>query len=194
MSKEDLREGGQLGPQVEDAIRLKNLQLQLLRRLGVAQMIEQEVGIEIPPLVLEDDPNQPPKVDLWRTALMGSPKEGFYSRKWHLNLLSLMLFDAGGKDIPKTTIRIRPYRLIDQRLKEGSTDTYFLDTETVSIEFSQDKHLKVAGDRITFEGDLATVNEELLAQVQTGIQEAFASPRVVLGTNEFRVLRKDSPQ
>lgn len=174
-------------PEIEEALRLQNPQLQLLRELGIAQMIEKETGLEIPQFVFQGDPSQPPKTDLWRTMRVAMPEEGWLSGKW--NFL-LMIPDAIHKDTPDTTIRVKPSRVVNKRLKEGSSDRFFFDTQTVLIEFTENRYLKVAGDKVTFEGDLTTVNEELLARVQTGIQEAFVNPQTVVGTTEFMLAGK----
>lgn len=177
MSQEDLR--GSMPEfndvELEEAMRRQNPQLQLLRKLGVAQMIEQEAGIEIPPFVFEDDPNQPPKADWKRTLIMGLPSDGYFSGKWML-IPTPQLTDKGLFD---TTLRITASRGTNPRIQEGHIYTH--DTQSVLIEFTQDKHLKVVGNEITFDGDLAAVNDELLARVQVGIKEAFTNPQTKPG-------------
>ena len=174
MSQEDLR-----GPmdefndvEIEEGMRLQNPQLKLLRTLGVAQMIEQKAGTEIPPLAFEDDPNQPPTVDVKRTDKMVSltiDDDGYFNDGWRLNPFPQRMAD-GSFD---TTLRIKAIRVTNQQ-REGFEMTHGI--QSVLIEFTQDKYLKVVGDKTTFEGDLAAVNEELLTRVQVGIKEAFTNP------------------
>lgn len=78
-----------------------------------------------------------------------------------------------GEGVFDTTLRISAIRVTNQRV-EMFKNTH--DMQSVSISFTQDKNLKVVGGKTTFEGDLTTVNDKLLAQVQAGIKEAFAKP------------------
>jgi hypothetical protein len=162
--------------QIEKAMRLQAPQLQLLYQLGIAQAIEQEAGAKIPPLVFlvfEDDHTKLPKVDLERTRKMTMPifENDLSHEGWMLNPIPQHI-DNGLFD---TTLRITASRVIDRQFGK-SVNNY--DAQSLFIEFTQAGHLKVVGDKTTFYGDLATINDEQLAQVQAGIKEAFSNPRI----------------
>lgn len=164
--------------QQEEAMRLQDPQLKLLYTLGVAQMIEQEVKVKIPPLVFKYDSTQPPKVDLKRTHEMTKLrlklKKDLFIERWTLNTIP----QPTDNGLFNTTLQIRACRVTNQQVK-GFTHTF--DSQSVLIEFTQDKQLKVVGNKTTFEGDLATVNDERLERVQAGIKEAFSNPHIISG-------------
>jgi len=172
----ELRQSALRREQTEDAMRLQAPLLELLYRLGVAQMIEQEAGgAEIPPLVFEDGPNQHPKVDLERTRKMTMPifENGLYRERWSLNPIP----QPTDNGLPDTTLKIRALRIANQQVKGH---VYARDVQSVLIEFTQDRQLTVVGEETTLDADLTTINEERLAQVQAGIKEAFSKPRIGL--------------
>ena len=192
MSQEHLEEPTELHDvKIEEVMRLQNRQLQLLRELGIAQMIEKETGLEIPPLVFEDDHTQPPKTDWMRTLQMGLPDGRHLSFSGEWMLISVPTLTD--KDVFDRTLRITAFRFTTQRVIEIFRLTCAHDTQFVLIEFSQDKHLKVAGDKTTFEGDLTAVNRELLIRVQTGIQAAFTNPQTKKGV-EFSLMFGNPPR
>ena len=163
--------------QIEEAMRLQTPQLKLLYQLGIAQMIESEAKREIPPLVFEDDSMQPPKVDLRRTSdmimLTILQENGLLEEGWGLD--PTPKHTDTYSNLFNTTLRITAFRVADQKL-EKFKNTH--NVQSVFIDFTQDRHLKVVGDKTTFDGDLVTINDERLAQVQAGIKEAFSNPRI----------------
>lgn len=159
---------------IEEAMRLQNPQLELLRQLGIATMIEKEAGAEIPLLVFEDNSTQSPKADLKRTSEMIIPtvilRNGLFTEGWSLNPIPQQR-DNG---LPDTTLRIRAYRITNQQVEPFATR----DVQSVLITFTQERHLQVVGDEITFDGDLAVINDQPLTHVQAGIKEAFSNPYI----------------
>ena len=186
MSKEDLPglnpvalETKHSVEEIEEAMRRQNPQLRLLYELGIAQTIEQEAGgAKIPPLVFEDNHTKLPKVDLERTRKMTMPI--FENDLWHEGWMFNPIPQHVDNGLFDTTLRITASRVIDQQFGK-SVNNY--DAQSLFRELTQAGHLKVVGDKTTFDGDLSTINDGRLAQVQlaqvkAGIKEAFSNPRI----------------
>jgi len=162
--------------QIEEAMRLQAPQLELLYRLGVAQMIQQEAGgVEIPPLVFGDGLTKVPEVDLERTREMTRPifRNGLWEERWTFNPIPQQT-DNG---LPDTTLQIRGLRIANQQVKRFA---YTRNAQSVLIELTEDGQLKVEGEKTTLNRNLTAIDEEGLAQVRAGIKKAFSNPHIEL--------------